>query len=90
MRFRTEDLPLAAFLHATRRLPFVGCESVNGKGRTAFLFEDPNGDGERLHIEFESGAECPAATFYDSVRHMRRIMSRVQNNGTSAGNHATF
>jgi len=82
MRFRTEDLPFAAFPHATRKLPFLRCESVNGNGRVAFVFEDTNGEGEQLHIQFESGAVCPAAAFYDSVRHLRRVMSRVGNNGT--------
>ncbi len=79
--YRTQDLPFAAFLHATHRLRFLGCESVNGNGRIAFVFHDPDGEGDRLQIEFESGAECPAAAFYDSVRHLRRVMTRVQNNG---------
>lgn len=87
MRFRTEDLPLAAFLHATRRLPFVGCESINGNGRIAFLFEDPNGEGEHCQVQFESGAECPAVSFYDSVRHLRRVMTRVGSNGTRNTEH---
>ncbi len=79
--FRTQDLPFSAFLHATRKLRFLGCEAVNGQGKIAFLFDDPNGEGERLQIEFESGAECSAAIFYDSVRHLRRVMTRVQNTG---------
>lgn len=83
MTFRTEDLPFSAFLHATRRLRFLGCEPVNGSGRMDFVFDDPQGKGERLHIEFESGAECPAATFYDSVRHLRRVMTRIQSTGAT-------
>jgi hypothetical protein len=86
MKFSTQDLPFAAFLHSTRRLPFLGCESVNGNGRIAFMFDDPRGEGERLSVEFESGAECPAAAFYDSVRHLRRVMDRTRNRGTR--NHA--
>jgi hypothetical protein len=82
MRFRTEDLPLAAFIFATRKLPFLGCEFADGNGRIAFVFDDPAGEGEKLHVQFESGAECPAAAFYDSVRHLRRVMTRVGNNGT--------
>jgi hypothetical protein len=80
--FRTEDLPFAAFIYASRRLPFVGCESVNRNGRIAFVFEDTAGEGEQLHIQFESGAACPAVAYYDSVRHLRRVMSRVQSKGT--------
>ncbi len=81
MKFITQDLPFAAFLHATRKLRFLACECLNGNGRVAFVFDDPSEDGEQLHIEFESGAECPAVSFYDAVRHLRRVMTRVQNNG---------
>ena len=80
--FITGDLPFASYLHATRKLRFIACE-LNGAGRIAFVFEDPNGEGEQLHIQFESGAECPAAVFYDSVRHLRRVMTRTQNKGAA-------
>ena len=59
MTFRTQDLPFASFLHSTRRLRFVACEPVNGFGRIAFVFDDPCSEGDRLHVEFEGGAECP-------------------------------
>ncbi len=80
--FRTADLPLAAFLHSTRKLKFLRCESVsgNGGGKLEFIFEDPDGQGEDLHLGFESGAECPAASFYDSLRHIRKIMTRTPTN----------
>ena len=61
MRFRTEDLPFASYLYATRRLRFAGCEPVNGFGRIAFVFDDPGSEGDRLEVEFEGGAECPSA-----------------------------
>ena len=77
MKFSTQDLPFAAFLHATRRLRFLGCDPVNGNGRVAFAFNDPKGEGEALYVEFESGAECSAAGFYDSVRHLRRVMDGI-------------
>ena len=83
MKFGTQDLPFAAFLHATRKLRFLGCECSNGNGRIAFLFDDPKREGDRLHIEFESGAECPAVSFYDSVRHLRRVMDGTRNKGTA-------
>ncbi len=83
MRFCTEDLPFAAFLCATRKLRLIGCEYVNGNGRVAFVFSDPNGEGPGLQIEFESGAECPAVSFYDSVRHLRRVMDGTRNKGTT-------
>lgn len=88
MSFQTEDLPFAAYLCATRKLAFIGCESLNGNGRVAFLFADPEGEGERLHIAFESGAECAAVAFYDSVRHLRRVMTRISSIGVSHHEHA--
>lgn len=85
--YRTESLPFASFLHATRKLRFLGCESANGNGRIAFLFNDPHREGERLQVEFESGAECPAAAFYDSVRHLRRVMDGTRNKGAIEHEH---
>ena len=79
MNFRTGDLPFASFLHTTRRLRFIGCEPVNGFGRIAFVFDDPRNEGDRLQLEFEGGAECSAASFYDSVRHLRRVMDGTRN-----------
>lgn len=73
--FATEELPLAAFLHASRHLRFTSC-APTGNDRVAFVFADPNHDGDRLQLEFESGAECSAAAFYDSIRHLRRVMDR--------------
>ena len=72
-RYTTSHLPFAAYLHSTRRLRFLGCEP-NGNGRVAFVFDDAKGEGSHLHIRFESGAECPAVGFYDSIRHLRRVM----------------
>jgi hypothetical protein len=63
MRFRTEDLPLAAFICAKRRLPFLGCESGSAKGRVAFVFEDTHDEGDRLHIEFESAQSAQLLHF---------------------------
>lgn len=76
--FRTEDLPLAAYLHAAHRLRFLNCEPVEGTDRVAFVFSDPDESGEKMTVEFESGAECPAAAFYDSIRHLRRVMDRTR------------
>ena len=87
MNFITQDLPFAAFLHATRKLRFLGCECSNGNGRVTFVFDDPSEEGERLHIEFESGAECPAVSFYDSVRHLRRVMDGTRNRGAVEHEH---
>jgi hypothetical protein len=79
--YQTDSLPFAAFLHSTRKLRFLGCESASGNGRVAFLFDDPERLGERLQVAFESGSECPAAAFYDSVRHLRRVMDGTRSKG---------
>jgi hypothetical protein len=76
--FRTEELPFAAYLHATHRLRFLGCEPVGETGRVAFMFSDPTNEREKMNVQFESGAECPAAAFYDSIRHLRRVMDRTR------------
>jgi hypothetical protein len=39
--FSTEDLPFAAYLHASRKLRFLTCQ-VSGIDRVAFVFADPN------------------------------------------------
>src|ERR1700730_5004532 len=75
--FSTEDLPFAAYLHTSRKLRFLTCQ-VSGIDRVAFIFADPNHEGDQLHLNFESGAECPAAAFYDSIRHLRRVMDRTR------------
>jgi hypothetical protein len=76
--FRTEDLPFAAYLHATHKLRFLGCEPVGETGRVAFIFSDPANESDKMIVDFESGAECPAAAFYDSIRHLRRVMDRTR------------
>jgi hypothetical protein len=74
--YRTDSLPFACYLHSTGKLRFLRCESVDGNGRMVFVFGDPERQGEALHIQFESGAEAPAAAYFDSIRHLRRIMDR--------------
>jgi len=75
--FITDDLPFAAYLHASRKLRFISCQEQD-TGRMSFIFDDPKREGDWLHVEFESGAECAAATFYDSIRHLRRVMDRTR------------
>jgi hypothetical protein len=84
--FSTEDLPFAAFLHASRRLRFAVCART-GNDRVAFVFADPDHVGDTLQLEFESGAECPAAAFYDSIRHLRRVMDRTRSRSNEQNEH---
>ena len=79
--FRSTDLPLSAYLYATRKLRFLGCELLDGSDRLiAFLFDDPRNQGPELQREFEAGAECAAVTFYESIRRLRRIMDQTKIN----------
>lgn len=79
--FRTDSLPFACYLYATGKLRFHRCEPTNGNGRVAFVFSDPSDEGEGLHIKFESGAEAPAAAYFDSIRHLRRVMDKSTEHG---------
>jgi hypothetical protein len=74
----TDSLPFACFLHSTGKLRFIRVESGDSKGRLVFVFSDPQAQGEELHIQFESGAEAPAAAYFDSIRHLRRVMDRTK------------
>ncbi len=44
-RFRTSFLPLAAFLHCTEKLKFVGCEPEHNGKHAEFIFEDRSSTG---------------------------------------------
>ena len=76
--YHTENLPFAAYAHSTHKMRFLGCEAVGGTGRVVFVFSDPEARGDQMNLDFESGAECPAAAFYDSIRHLRRVMDRTR------------
>ena len=76
--YRTENLPFAAYAHSVHKMRFLGCECVAETGRVVFVFSDPDGSGDQMNVEFESGAECPAVAFYDSIRHLRRVMDRTR------------
>jgi hypothetical protein len=83
MIFRTRDLPFASFLHATRALRFLGCQRPSRDARIEFAFDDPDNRGACLQLDFEAGAECSAVAFYDSVRHLRRVMDGTKSTGAS-------
>ena len=87
--FSTEDLPFAAYIHASRKLRFLTCQ-VSGTDRVAFVFADPNNEGDQHQLNFESGAECAAAAFYDSIRHLRRVMDRTRSRSIDHNEHHTF
>ncbi len=74
--FRTVDLPFSAFLVSTRSLEFLRCEPEEN-GRVSFVFEDPQNKGEGLWLEYQAGAQVPAAAFYSCVKYLRQVMDAV-------------
>jgi hypothetical protein len=79
MKFITERLPLAIFLHATDQLRFLGCESTDCQ-TVAFVFSDPNSLGLQVVLEFDRGANVPATAVFASQKFLRRKMSEALNN----------
>lgn len=74
--FSTERLQLAIYLHASERLPFLGCEAQpNGKIR--FVFEDASNGGPQAELEFDRGAEVAASGLFASQKYLRRKMSEA-------------
>ena len=79
--FRTAHLPLAAFILTGQQLRFLRCQRMSAD-RVEFIFDDPHGCGEQLGLSFECGAECPATSFYDSIRRLRKIMDATLRGNT--------
>jgi len=76
--FSTERLQLAIYLHASQRLPFLGCEAgENSKIR--FMFDDPGNVGPQVELEFDRGAEVAASDLFASQKYLRRKMSEEIN-----------
>ncbi len=76
-KFCTSFLPLAAFLHCTGKLKFIGCEPEQNGRHAIFVFEDPDKEGQQIAVEFEAGAQCGAAALYDSIRRLRRLIDQT-------------
>ena len=69
--FSTERLHLAIYLHASGRLPFLGCLPT-GSGRVRFEFSDLDGIADDLELAFEQGASVPATALFASQKFLRR------------------
>jgi len=76
--FITERLPLAVYLHASRRLRFSHCKHQESK--VQFVFLDPSDQGDQLELEFESGAVVAANSLFASQKYLRRKMTETLNN----------
>lgn len=79
MTFLTERLPLAIFLHATERLPFLRCDLSAHTGKIVFVFFDQDSQGPQVELEFDRGAEAPATAIFASQKFLRRTMTETLN-----------
>jgi hypothetical protein len=81
-QFATQNLGLAAYLLASKRLQFVGTDAVD-PNHADFLFDDPNDLGETIDIEFGAGdPPVPAASFHRALRSLRHMIDRKRSSGT--------
>lgn len=79
VRYSTERLPWATYLHATEGLLFLGCESTTS-GKVRFVFEDPDRHGDQLELEFDRGATVSATALFASQKFLRRQMTEILSN----------
>lgn len=81
-RFATSNLGLAAYLLASKRLQFVAVNAVD-PSHADFLFNDPDGVGEAIDIEFGAGDPLvPAASFHRALRSLRHMLDRKGSSST--------
>jgi hypothetical protein len=79
VKFVTERLPLAIFLHASERLRFLACEPGERSGKVLFVFADPGSIGAQTELEFDRNAPVPATALFASQKFLRRKMTEVLN-----------
>jgi hypothetical protein len=81
-QFVTSNLVLAAYLLASKRLQFAGVDAVD-PNHADFLFDDPEGSGEAIDIEFGAGDPLvPAASFHRALRSLRHMIDRKGSSST--------
>lgn len=71
MKFTTRDYDLSIFLHATEKLPFLGCKKVTPT-QVAFVFDDPDNTADACENDFVRGEEVVATLLFASQRFLRR------------------
>ena len=82
-QFATSNLGLAAYLLASKRLQFVGVDAVD-PSQADFLFNDPDGSGDAIDIEFGAGDPLvPAASFHRALRSLRHMIDRKGSSSTN-------
>jgi hypothetical protein len=82
--FTTEHLGLSSFIMAGHDLKCIGTKQ-NAVGRIEFLFDDPDGEGEKLERLYASGSPTiPDGKFYDQLRRTKRMMFERQRQDAKA------
>jgi hypothetical protein len=70
--FRVREINAAIYLVAAQKLQFQGIE-VNDAGRMVrYLFDDPQGMGERLLFEYSNGGQAPVISTIATQTFLRR------------------
>lgn len=82
--FQTESLPVAAYIHASRSLKFIGCKPSR-PGIQQFLFFDPDGRGSDLEFAFDNGAKVGASAMFSAVKFLRTEMSKSSSPNINTG-----
>jgi hypothetical protein len=67
--FTTSDLPLAAFL-VIKGLTLIKARKA-GSGKFEFVLEDPDGEAERLSIEYINSEFCK---FDNTIRSIKKLL----------------
>lgn len=82
--FQTESLPVAAYIHASRSLKFVGCKPSR-PGIQEFVFSDPDDRGSDLEFTFDNGGTVGASAMFSAVKFLRTEMSKSSTSNLNTG-----
>lgn len=74
--FSTERLQLAIFIHASGKLPFLGCQIIH-PGALRFVFDDPEHLGKQIELDYERGALISASSLFASQKFLRQTMTET-------------
>ena len=83
--FATKRLQVATFIHASRKLQFLGAERDPNGNDVVFVFSDPDGIGDELELDYESGQPISAVALFASQKFLRRKLSEALGEGRLEG-----
>ena len=74
--FSTKILQVAIYVHASETLPYLRTEPDPAlRGKVNFVFDDPDGRGQQLQLEYNRGAAVSARDLFASQTFLRQQMS---------------